>query len=134
MIGRLLNTVHAAARAALPVAVSRPYRHRMTVKLLALYGQPADPASWDRRYTAEHLPLAAAMPGLRAQRAARVHGTAEGSESPYYLVGELVFDDIEALQAGAGSPEGQAAATNFAEVAPPGSLLLVVEDTLDRSF
>jgi uncharacterized protein (TIGR02118 family) len=63
-----------------------------------------------------------------------VHGTAEGSDSPYYLVGELVFDDIEALQAGASSPEGQAAATNFAELAPPGSLLLVVEETLDRPF
>ena len=106
----------------------------MTVKLLALYGQPANPASWDQRYTEEHLPLAAAMPGLRAQRAARVHATAEGSESPYYLVGELVFDDVDAMQAGASSPEGQAAATNFAELAPPGSHLLVVEETLDRTF
>jgi uncharacterized protein (TIGR02118 family) len=106
----------------------------MTVTLLALYGRPADPASWDQRYTEEHLPLAAAIPGLRAQRAATVHGTAEGSESPYYLVGELVFDDLEALQAGVGSPEGQAAATNFAQLAPPGSLLLVVEETLNRTF
>jgi uncharacterized protein (TIGR02118 family) len=106
----------------------------MTVTLLALYGQPADPVSWDRQYTEEHLPLAAAIPGLRAQRAARVHGTAEGSESPYYLVGELVFADTEAMQAGASSPEGQAAAANFAELAPPGSLLLVVEETLDRTF
>jgi uncharacterized protein (TIGR02118 family) len=106
----------------------------MTVTPLALYGRPADPASWDQRYTEEHLPLAAAIPGLRSQRAATVHGTAEGFESPYYLVGELVFDDVEAMQAGVSSPEGQAAATNFAELAPPGSLLLVIEETLDRTF
>jgi uncharacterized protein (TIGR02118 family) len=118
----------------LPAAGTCHYRHRMTVKLLALYGQPADPVSWDQRYTEEHLPLAAAMPGLRAQRAARVHGTADGSASPYYLIGELFFDDVEAMQTGASSPEGEAAATNFAELAPPGSLLLVVEETLDRTF
>ncbi len=106
----------------------------MTVKVVGLYGQPADPAAWERRYAEEHLPLAAAIPGLRAQRAAKVHGTADGSESPYYLVGELVFDDVDAVQAGVSSPEGQAAATNFAELAPPGSLLLVVEETFDRTF
>jgi uncharacterized protein (TIGR02118 family) len=118
----------------LPALRSPHYRHRMVVTLLGLYGQPADPASWDQRYTEEHLPLAAAIPGLRAQRAARVQSTAEGSDSPYYLVGELVFDDVEAMQAGASSPEGQAAVTNFAELAPPGSLLLVMEETLDRTF
>jgi uncharacterized protein (TIGR02118 family) len=106
----------------------------MTVTPLALYGRPADPASWDQRYTEEHLPLAAAIPGLRSQRAATVHGTAEGSESPYYLVGELVSDDVETLRAGVSSPEGQAAAIDFAQFAPPGSLLLVVEETLNRTF
>ncbi len=60
--------------------------------------------------------------------------TADGSASPYYLVGELVFDDMEALQAGATSPEGHAAAANFTELAPPGSLLLVMEDMVDRTL
>jgi uncharacterized protein (TIGR02118 family) len=105
----------------------------MTVKVVGLYGQPADPAGWDQRYAEEHLPLAAAIPGLRAQRAAKVRAT-DGSESPYYLVGELVFDDLDAVQAGVSSPEGQAAVTNFAELAPPGSLMLVVEETFDRTF
>ena len=105
----------------------------MTVKVVALYGQPADPASWERRYTEEHLPLAAALPGLRAQRVAKVVATADGSASPYYLLGELVFDDVAAAQAAVGSPEGQAAAADFTELAPPGSLLLVVEETVDRT-
>jgi hypothetical protein len=50
------------------------------------------------------------------------------------VVGELVFDDVDAVQAGMNSPEGRAAAINFSEFAPPGSLLLVVEETLDRTF
>ena len=100
----------------------------------ALYGTPGERARGEERYTSRHLPLSAAIPGLRAQRVTSVHATADGSASPHYLVGELIFDDIEALQAGATSPEGQAAAANYTELAPPGSLLLVGVDMVDRTF
>jgi len=102
----------------------------MAAKFVALYGQPDDRDNWDRYYVNVHLPLAAKLPGLKAQRAARVVSTADGSTSPYYLVGELVFDDMNALQAAVGSPEGQAASQDLAAMAPPGSLLLVAEDMM----
>src|SRR5689334_9406980 len=102
----------------------------MAAKFVALYGQPEDRDSWDRHYANVHVPLAAKLPGLKAQRAAWVVSVADGSSSPYYMVGELVFDDMNALQAAVGSPEGQAASQDLAAIAPPGSLLLVAEDIL----
>jgi uncharacterized protein (TIGR02118 family) len=77
-----------------------------------------------------HVPLAARLPGLKAQRAARVVGAADGSTSPYYVVGELEFEDMNALQAAVSSPEGQAASQDLAAMAPPESLLLVAEDII----
>jgi uncharacterized protein (TIGR02118 family) len=99
----------------------------MAAKLIGLFGQPDDPDEWDRHYSEVHLPLAAKVPGLTAQRAARVLAAADGSPAPYRVVGELVFDDLPALHAGLESPEGQDAAADYARMAPPGSMLLVAE-------
>ena len=103
---------------------------RMAAKIIALFGQPDDPDEWGRHYADVHLPLAAKVPGLTAQRAARVLTAADGSAAPYHLVGELVFDDLPALQSALESPEGQEAAQDYARIAPPGSLLLVAEVVL----
>lgn len=97
---------------------------------MALYGQPDDQETWDHHYSSVHWPLAAKVPGLQAQRASRVLGAADGSGSPFYVVGELVFGDLDALQAALGSPQGQAASKDLAEMAPPGSLLLIAEDVI----
>jgi uncharacterized protein (TIGR02118 family) len=102
----------------------------MAVKFVALYGQPDDLLAWDEHYRKVHLPLAATIPGLQAQRAAEVLSTSDGSASPYHVVGELVFADMASLQAGVASPEGQAASEDFARMAPPGSLLLVAEEII----
>ena len=66
----------------------------MAAKLMALYGQPDDQETWDHHYSSVHGPLAAKLPGLQAQRASRVLGAADGSASPFYVVGELVFGDL----------------------------------------
>jgi uncharacterized protein (TIGR02118 family) len=100
----------------------------MAVKIVALYGQPTDPSAWDGHYQTVHLPLAAKLPGLSAQRAARASGTLDGKPSPYYAIGELVFDDLEAMQKALASAEGQAAAEDLAAMAPPQSLIFLAED------
>lgn len=78
------------------------------VKLVALYRRPADPAAFDRHYSEHHLPLIRKMPGLRRLEAWRITG-APGSEAPYYLIGEMYFDDQDALRAAMRSPAGRAA-------------------------
>jgi uncharacterized protein (TIGR02118 family) len=49
-----------------------------------------------------------------------------GSLSPY-LIAELEFDSMEALQAGMASPEGQAAAGDVANFAQAGVTVLVYD-------
>ncbi|HXF82230.1 MAG TPA: EthD family reductase [bacterium] len=78
------------------------------VKLIALYRRPPDPAAFDRHYAEQHAPLIRQLPGLRRFEAWRVTG-APGGEAPYYLVGEMYFDDQEALRAALRSPQGRAA-------------------------
>ncbi len=73
--------------------------------LLALYrrpdGGPEAQATFERRYTEEHLPLVAGTPGLRKTRAGRV-SEALGGETDLILVTFMRFDDRAALDAGLG--------------------------------
>jgi uncharacterized protein (TIGR02118 family) len=94
----------------------------MAVKVVALYGPPADPSGWDEHYQTVHLPLAAKLAGLRAQRAARVSGTSDEKPCPYYAVGKLVFEDLDPIQTALAAAEGQAAAEDAMAAARKASL------------
>lgn len=82
------------------------------VKLIALYKNPTDKASFDDNYFNSHVPLAMKMPGLMKVEVSRVIGSPLG-ESQYYLMAELYFANKEALDAAMGSPEGKASAKNL---------------------
>jgi uncharacterized protein (TIGR02118 family) len=92
----------------------------MTVKIVVLYGQPDDPAAFDRHYFDIHKPLVDAMPGLQ-----RFETGTFGTKTPYYRIAELYFADRDALSTATSSPEGQATSTDFAQIAPEGSQLLI---------
>jgi uncharacterized protein (TIGR02118 family) len=101
------------------------------ITLLALYRRPDGGAeglaTFLRRYHAEHLPLVAATPGLRATRVQRVD-QALGGETDLVLITAMDFDDRVALDAGLASDAMRQAGRNLREIAPGLSTLLVVED------
>jgi uncharacterized protein (TIGR02118 family) len=77
-------------------------------KLIVLYPPPADAATFERRYHAEHAPMVVQkVPGLKKFLAAQVLGAPAGAP-PYQRVAELYFDSMESLQAAMGSPGGLA--------------------------
>lgn len=86
------------------------------VKLTALYKKPVDPLVFDQHYKDVHVPLALKMPGLKKLEVAKVTG-APGGEPPFYLIAELYFENIEALNASMTSPEGKAAAKDVSTFA-----------------
>ena len=92
-------------------------------RLLVLYPPPADPSAFRAYYEANHLPLAARLPGLRAFRWA-FDVAAHGGDSPYFCVFEADFDDAGALDAALASPEGQATAADVPNYATAGAVLL----------
>ena len=98
-------------------------------KLIVLYPPPVDAATFERRYSAEHVPMVfEKIPGLRKFVAARVIGTPSGA-APYQRVAELYFDSLDALQSALGSAGTQAAVAHAVEISTGGApLVLIAED------
>jgi uncharacterized protein (TIGR02118 family) len=97
------------------------------VKATALYGHPEDPAAFDEHFGKTHVPLVEKMPNLQRFEAAKVVATPDSSELPYYLIAELYFEDLEQLQRGFASDEGQAVAADFQNFATGGVTLFFSE-------
>jgi len=97
-------------------------------KLIVLYPPPADAAAFERRYHAEHAPLALKIPGLKKFLAAQVLGAPAGAPL-YQRVAELYFDSMDSLKAGAASADGQAAVAHAMEISTGGPpVILIAED------
>src|SRR5262249_30307622 len=102
-----------------------PRSHReigcMSVVLLAQFRRPeggeASLQSFLERYELEHLPLIAAVPGLRSMTIHRVTQRYAGDED-VVLVNQMVFDDREALDAAMVSDAMRVAGRNLREIAP----------------
>ncbi len=88
------------------------------VKLMALYTRPNDPQAFDRHYREVHTPLVRRMPGLKSLAVYSVEGIGE-TESPYYQMAEMVFENPEALGAAMTSDAGKAAARDLRGFAAP---------------
>ena len=97
----------------------------MSAKLVVLYGTPDDPASFDAHYRDVHAPLVDKIPGLVRWSSARFVGAADNGDLPYHQIVELHFADADAVQAAFGSSEGQAAAADYGQIAPPGSRMFI---------
>ena len=101
-----------------------------TARFLVLWGRPRDAAAFERHYREVHIPLALQIPGLRRYTISRDITPVRG-EDGYYLVAELDFDDLAALQAAFQSPQGQATAAdvaNLAQHAAVKSMTYLLED------
>jgi uncharacterized protein (TIGR02118 family) len=97
------------------------------VKAVVLYGPPGDADDFERYYADTHTALAKAIPGLQRFEAARGIGTPDGSELPYQRIAELTFEDMDALQAGLSSAEGQAAVNDIPNFATGGVTIFFAE-------
>ncbi len=97
------------------------------VKLSVLYAHPDDPDAFEQYYANTHMPLVDEIPNLQRYEAARIVATPDGSEPPYYRIFEGYFEDIEQLQSGMGTSEGQAAANDIPNFATGGATLLICE-------
>ena len=99
-------------------------------KIVVTYKTPTDPAAFDKYYAETHIPLAKKMPGLRKYEVSRGAVASPAGASGIHLIAMLSFDDIAAVQAAFGSPEGKAAAGDLKNFATGGADL-VFFDTKD---
>jgi uncharacterized protein (TIGR02118 family) len=104
-----------AAKGASAAEVTKPTGG---IKLMVLYGQPPNPAEFEKYYLDVHMPLVAAMKGARRMEAAKCLPQADGSPPAFYRTFEMWFDSPEHMSAVFATPEGmkvRADVPNFAE-------------------
>lgn len=92
---------------------------------IVAYGQPADPAGFDRHYANVHVPLVRAMPHLQAFEYSKGPVVTEG-EAPY-LIALLRYASAQDLEAALSSPEGQAALADIANFATGGVTVQTID-------
>ena len=101
------------------------------VKLTVLYGHPDDPDAFEDYYANTHMPMVQEIPNLLRHEAARAvappDGSEDGSAPPYYRTFEGYFEDMEQLQGGMSSPEGQAASADIPNFATGGATIFISE-------
>jgi uncharacterized protein (TIGR02118 family) len=99
------------------------------IRFIVLYDPPADADAFDRHYREVHIPLVRKLPGLIGYTISKGMIPVQGNR-PCHLVAELDFPDMTALQGAFGSPAGQAAAADVAEMAGEGvhSMIFEVEE------
>jgi uncharacterized protein (TIGR02118 family) len=74
--------------------------------LIVLYTRPDDVEGFEAHYRETHIPIVNALPGIREARVNRIAGTPRGTEAPYHLQAELVFDSMEAMGTALQGEEG----------------------------
>jgi len=97
------------------------------VRITSLHGFPADPEEFDRYYRSIHTPIVQRIPGVRNIRFGRVVRTVDGKAAPYYLVSDVYFDDMTALENALASPEMQEAIADVPTFATGGVTIMFCE-------
>jgi uncharacterized protein (TIGR02118 family) len=78
-------------------------------KMFSIWPEPDDVEAFEKYYNDGHMPIAAAMPGLRGLVLTPIRAGVDGGPADYYRVAELSWDSKEAFEATHGTPEFEAA-------------------------
>ncbi|WP_066288522.1 EthD family reductase [Bacillus sp. FJAT-29937] len=97
-------------------------------KLIALYKHPENKEAFDKHYFETHAPLTAKIPGLRKMEVTRIVGSPMGGEGKYYLMCEMHYDSMEALQTAMRTDEGKASGKDAMKFAGDLITLMIGED------
>jgi uncharacterized protein (TIGR02118 family) len=98
-------------------------------QLVVMYKTPKDAAAFDKHYYEIHVPLAKKLPGLRKYELSKGPVATPGGPSAFHLIATLYFDDLAAVKAGLGSPEGKAAGADVATFATGGADMIMFDTT-----
>ncbi|MEK4521899.1 EthD family reductase [Psychrobacillus sp. FSL W7-1457] len=97
-------------------------------KLVAMYKHPENKKDFDEHYFNVHAPITQKIPGLREMKVTKFTGSPMGGESEYYLMCEMIYDDMDSLKAGLKSAEGRASGKDLMGFAGELVTLMIGED------
>jgi uncharacterized protein (TIGR02118 family) len=87
------------------------------IKLVALYKTPEDKEEFDKHYFEVHIPIVDKIPGLIKSEVSKLKSL-PGTESGYYMMAEMYYNDMDSFNEAMASPEGKTSArdlVNFAK-------------------
>jgi uncharacterized protein (TIGR02118 family) len=96
--------------------------------VVVMYKTPKDTAAFDKYYFETHVPIARKIPGLRKYEVSKGPVASPTGPSAFHLIATLHFDDLAAIQAGFGSPEGRAAGADVPKFATGGADMLMFDN------
>lgn len=96
-------------------------------KVIALYKQPQDKEKFDEHYFNVHAPLTEKIPGLREMNVTKIVGSPMG-KSEFYLLCEMVYDDMDSLQIAMRTDEGKASGKDVMQFAGDLVTLMIGEE------
>jgi uncharacterized protein (TIGR02118 family) len=76
------------------------------IKLIIFFRKPVDTAAFEEHFAQQYVPAANTMPNVKRVSVSRAMGAPRG-EPPYYLIQELYFEDMAALNQSLNSIEGR---------------------------
>ncbi|MCS6774848.1 MAG: EthD family reductase [Anaerolineae bacterium] len=82
------------------------------VKLIIFFRKPRDVDAFEAHFSQRHVPLISGMPNVVRTSVSRAIGAPRG-EAPYYLIHEVYFRDLPALNFALNSAEGRAAGADL---------------------
>ena len=97
------------------------------IKLSVMYGQPKDPAAFEKYYAETHMPLAGKMQGLSKIELSKVVGTPDGGAPAFYRMADLYFEDPEHMKRVMDTPEAKATVADLGNFATGGVTVLISE-------
>ena len=95
------------------------------VKLTVLYGQPKSPEDFEKYYLSTHIPMVAAVKGIRRIETAKGMPGADGSAPSFYRIFEAWFDSPEQFASITATPEWAKVRADTATIATGGVTRLI---------
>jgi uncharacterized protein (TIGR02118 family) len=104
------------------------------VKLIVMYPQPKDIATFERLYQEEHVPMAVKkLAGKTKLVATKVQGSPQGKPA-FHRIAEVHFPSMEALEACAASAGGKETLEHAAKISTGGPPVVLVAEEQTFSF
>ena len=98
------------------------------IRLTVLYGQPNDPAEFDRFYHDVHIPLAKKVKGFKGWTIGKCRSANHGEAAEFYMVVGLYADSREQMEQILASPEGQELVADVPKFASGGVTFLYSDE------
>lgn len=95
------------------------------IKRTLLYKTPDDPEAFDAYFFGTHVAMARELPNLRRIEVSKIREIGGDDHPPYYVMGELWFDDEEEMAAAWASPQGQRVAADVARFNTGGRVTMI---------